>query len=508
MSRSKPSPVDRSKTGSDFLQLNLSDAPPGGLSDWLADRLRRAIADGRLPVGSRLPPTRVLSTELNVSRGVVTEAYQRLIEDGQAAGRGRAGTVVVAAPLVAQPRTADTTSASARTPAPTPSTPTSAPPRSVFATPPGADVFDSLRASPARIDLTPGVPDLTAFPRAAWLRAERLVLGRLSPSDFGYGDPRGAPPFRRAVAAWLARNRGIRADPDEVIVVAGVAQSLGLIAQVLIEAGVREIALEDPGSLGVRQHLRSWRLETPAIPVDDAGLRVDALRESGAPAVALTPAHQFPTGVVLDGARRRELMRWAEDGGLIIEDDYDAEHRYDRPPVPAVQAMLPERVFYTGSVSKILAPALRVGWLLVPPGHRDAVVVAKRYADLGNAVLPQLVLAELMESGEMERHLRMLRGRHRRRRDAMIAAIRTHLPQARVHGAAAGLHLMITFDASVADADVAAAALAHGVKVQPLSWHYQRQTSTPGLVLGYAASTTSDAAEGIAVLGRILRRTS
>ncbi|HEU5331843.1 MAG TPA: PLP-dependent aminotransferase family protein [Actinocrinis sp.] len=499
MSRSKPSPVDRSKTGSDFLQLNLGEAPPGGLSDWLADRLRRAIADGRLPVGSRLPPTRVLAADLRVSRGVVTEAYQRLIEDGQAAGRGRAGTVVVAAPLAARPRAAAPPGVS-----PAPAAPKRSAPRSVFTTPPGADVFDSLRASPARIDLTPGVPDLTAFPRAAWLRAERLVLGRLAPSDFGYGDPRGAPPFRRAVAAWLARNRGIQTDPDEVIVVAGVAQSLGLIAQLLIDDGIRQIALEDPGSLGVRQHLRSWRLETPAIPVDGAGLRVDALRESGAPAVAVTPAHQFPTGVVLGGPRRRELMRWAEDGGLIIEDDYDAEHRYDRPPVPAVHAMSPGRVFYTGSVSKILAPALRVGWLLVPPRHRDAVVVAKRYADLGNAVLPQLVLAELMESGEMERHLRMLRGRHRRRRDAMIAAIGTHLPQARVHGAAAGLHLMITFDAPVADADVAAAALAHGVKVQPLSWHYQ-QANTPGLVLGYAASTATDAAEGIAVLGRILR---
>lgn len=498
MSRSKTSPVDRSKTadrsktGSDFLQLNLGEAPPGGLSDWLAQRLRRAIADGRLPVGSRLPPSRVLSAELRVSRGVVTEAYQRLIEDGQVAGRGRAGTVVVASPLRPAPF------AAAGTGAP--------PPRSVFGAPPAADVFDSLRASPARIDLTPGVPDLAAFPRAAWLRAERLVLSRLSPADFGYGDPCGAPPFRRAVATWLARNRGIRTDPDDVIVVAGVAQALGLLAQVLIGEGVGEIALEDPGSLGVRQHLQSWRLRTPAIPVDGAGLRVDALRASGAPAVALTPAHQFPTGVVLEGRRRRELMRWAqEDGGLIVEDDYDAEHRYDRPPVPAVHAMLPERVCYTGSVSKILAPALRVGWLLVPPRYRNAVVVAKRYADLGNAVLPQLVLAELMESGEMERHLRMLRGRHRRRRDAMIGAIRTHLPQARVHGAAAGLHLMITFEDPIEDADLAAAALAHGVKVQPLSWHYQT-ANTPGLVLGYAASTPTDAAEGIAVLGRILRK--
>lgn len=509
MDRSKPAPIDRSKTGADFLQLNVDEAPPGGLSGWLAARLRDAIADGRLPIGSRLPPSRALSDELRVSRGVVTDAYQRLIEDGQAVGRGRGGTVVVAAPIASGRSLAGRITVAPRVPGSGSAVRVAdrddiSPPPDVFASAPGADVFDSLRASPARIDLTPGVPDLAAFPRAAWLRAERQVLGRLSPADFGYSDPRGAPPFRQAVANWLARNRGVRVTPGEVIVVAGVAQALGLVAQVLTGAGIRQIALEDPGSLGVRQHLRSWHLDTPPIPVDAAGLRVDALRDSGAPAVALTPAHQFPTGVVLDGERRRELMLWAQRGGLILEDDYDAEHRYDRPPVPAMHAMLPERVFYTGSVSKMLAPALRVGWLLVPPSHREAAVVAKRYADLGNAVLPQLVLAELMESGELERHLRMLRRRHRRRRDAMIAAIRTHLPRARVHGAAAGLHLMISFDEPLSDTDLAAASLARGVKAQPLSWHYQ-QPNKPGLVLGYAACTPTDAAEGIAVIGRVLR---
>jgi GntR family transcriptional regulator/MocR family aminotransferase len=208
--------------------------------------------------------------------------------------------------------------------------------------------------------------------------------------------------------------------------------------------------------------------------------------------------------VVLGGERRRELMRWAADGGLIIEDDYDAEHRYDRPPVPALRSMLAEQVCYAGSVSKWLAPALRVGWMLVPSRYRDAVVAAKRFADLGNAVLPQLVLAHLMESGEMERQLRFVRKRHRRRRDAMIDAIRTHLPDAVVHGAAAGLHLTITFEAAFSDLDLAASALELGVKVQPLSWHCQRPMN-PGLVLGYGSSPASDIAEGIAVLGRIRR---
>lgn len=487
---------DRTNLGADFLQLGLAQAPPGGLSAYLAAQLRGAIADGRLPVGARLPPGRVLAEELRVSRGVVTEAYQRLIEDGQVAGRGRAGTFVVAAPLAPAP-VGQTASAAA--PVRTESLP-----RLDFGLAPAADIFDVMRLNPARIDLTPGVPDLAAFPRSAWLRAERQVLTSLNPTAFGYGDPRGVARFRRSVAHWLARNRGIRVDPQDVVVVTGVAQALGLVAQVLKQEGIAEIALEDPGSLGVRQHLTSQQLRTPPVSVDAYGLRVDELRASGAPAVALTPAHQFPTGVVLDGARRRELVRWADDGGLILEDDYDAEHRYDRPPVPAIRAMLAERVFYAGSVSKILAPALRVGWLLAPRRYQEAVVVAKRYADLGNPSLSQLVLAELMDSGELERHLRMLRRRHRRRRDAMIDAIETHLPQAEIHGAAAGLHLTITFDASFADTDLAAAAFARGVKTQPLSWHYQRPNK-PGLVLGYAAATPADVAQAIAIIGSALR---
>ncbi len=434
----------------------------------------------------------MLAAELGVSRGVVTDAYRRLAEAGQVAGCGRGGTVVVAVPAPVE--------AAPGPPRPRPDAP------ALFRDHPGPEVFDLLRSTPARIDLTPGVPDLAAFPRAAWLRAERAVLDGLAAADLGYGDVRGTPALREAVAHWLARNRGIRADPDEVLIVAGTAQALALLGRALGREGITEVAVEDPGSLGARQHLAHWLAATPSVPVDAEGIRVDALRATGAPAVLLTPAHQYPTGVVLGGDRRRELLRWAAEGGLVIEDDYDAEHRYDRPPVPALRAALPDQVCYAGSISKLLAPALRTGWLLVPARLRGAVLDAKRFADLGNPVLPQLVLARLLESGELDRHLRLLRRRHRRRRDAMIAAIRTHLPGATVHGAAAGLHLMLTLSDELActDTELATAALARGVKVQPLSWH-ARLPYPPGLVLGYAAGSPPEITEGVAVLGELVR---
>ncbi|GAB2869744.1 PLP-dependent aminotransferase family protein [Streptomyces mayteni] len=481
-----------SAVGSDFLQLDIDQAPPGGRTAWLADQLRSAIADGRLRVGARLPASRVLAEELCVTRGVVTEAYRRLAESGQIAGRGRLGTVVVAAPATPRDPAGD---------AAVPAGP------ALFASAEGEGSVDLLRAQPCRIDLSPGVPDLAAFPRTGWLRAERAVLAGVGRADLGYGDPQGAPALRRAVVGWLARNRGIRADPDEVVVVAGVAQALGLLGQLLRKDGISRIAVEDPGSLGTRQQLRYGGHTIVPVPVDERGLDVGALRASGARAVLLTPAHQFPTGVVLDGERRRELLGWAAEGGVVIEDDYDAEHRYDRPPVSALRSLMPDGVCYAGSVSKLLAPALRVGWLLVPPALREALVTAKRFTDLGNGVLTQLVLARLMDSGELERHLRHVRTRHRRRRDAMLRAVAAHLPGARVHGAAAGLHLTVTFDARGAglrDTDLAAAALARGVKTHPLSWH-RISPGPPGLVLGYAAGPAHEIDEGIALVGEALR---
>ncbi len=478
-----------SKGSADFLQLRRDDAPAGGLAAWLADQVRAAISDGRLQAGATLPPSRLLAEDLGVSRGMITEVYRRLAEDGHVRGAGRAGTVVLSGP---------------GTIAGSPEVRVDVAPADPFGSPPGSGTIDELRSLPARYDLVPGLPDLAAFPRVAWLRAERRVLAELSPADFGYGDARGSAALRVQVAHWLARNRGISVDPNQVLIVAGVAQALALTAEVLMADGISTVAVEDPCSLGAREQLRRSGLATPPVPVDEKGVLVKDLKRTGAPAILLTPAHQFPTGVVLDGARRAELARWSADGGVIIEDDYDAEHRYDRPPVPALRATLPQQVCYAGSVSKLLAPGLRIGWLVAPDRYRDALVDAKRHADLGNAVIAQLVLADLMRSGELERHLRLVRRRHRRRRDVLLASLAEHLPQAKVHGAAAGLHLTVTLPAGIDDNALAARAARSGVKVQPLSWHRQ-QPGPPGLVIGYAAAAPPDIAAAVAILGQVAR---
>jgi GntR family transcriptional regulator / MocR family aminotransferase len=482
MDRAKARPTNRTKI-SEFVPL----APPAGhRTTWLTGVLRDAIASNAVAAGERLPASRLLAAELGVSRGVVVEAYQRLTEEGLLEGRGRGGTVVTGTVAVAPSST------------PRPAAATELQPRSTA-------LFEALRAAPATADLTPGVPDLSAFPRAAWLRAERAVLAEAPSASLGYADPQGTPELRASIGRWITRTRGIRAAPEDILVVAGVAQAFSLLTAVLRADGADAIGTEDPGSFGARNQLQAWGMRTVPIGVDEDGLRVDELTASGVPTVLVTPAHQFPTGVVLAGARRSALLAWAERGGLIVEDDYDAEHRYDRHPTAALAATAPDLVCYAGSVSKLLAPALRIGWMVPPPRLRDRLVAVKRDTDLGNATLPQLVLARLIDNGDLERHLRVTRARHRTRRDRMIAAVREHLPSARIHGAAAGLHLTITFVDGVVDTTLAHRCLEAGVKVHPLTWHRQRP-GAPGLVLGYATTSPDTISEGIAVIGRELTK--
>jgi GntR family transcriptional regulator/MocR family aminotransferase len=410
-----------------------------------------------------------------VSRGVVVDAYQRLVDEGLAAARTGAGTTVIASPAaVGQPSDRRRFLDDLRLPMPP------------------VDGID--------IDLSAGVPDLSAFPRTAWLRAERTVLDEVTAADLGYGDPGGAPRLRAELVSWLGRTRGIRAEPDDVIVVGGVAQALALLAQTLRANGIREAAVEDPGSRGARDQMAHWGVRPRPVPVDDEGLRVDALTQDVA---LLTPAHQFPTGVVLSPARRRALLTWAAGGGLVIEDDYDAEHRYDRAPVAALHSSAPDHVAYAGSVSKSLAPGMRLGWLIAPRRMQPALLAAKHDSDLGNPALPQLVLARLLATGDYERHLRNVRIRQRKRRDALLAGLRSFLPQARVTGVAAGLHLLVVFSSAESDISLADRAAQAGVRVHPLSWH-RMTPGPPGLVLGYAAQAPDRLLTAAQRLGQVL----
>ena len=470
----------------DFLQLDPGSAPVRGLTGWLASVLRAAITDGRLGAGTSLPASRALADDLGISRGVVVEAYQRLKDEGLVSARPGLGTKVT--------RDSALPPAAHAVAAPT-----------VPALPPAAQPRERLQATlprrwreAAELDLSPGVPDLSGFPRAAWLRAERHVLTHASVRDLGYPDLRGIRWLRTELAGWLSRTRGLRTDPDDIIVVTGVAQALTLLAQQLHAGGSTEIAIEDPGSRGCRDLFAYWGLRPVPIPVDEDGVRVADLRRTGLRAAMLTPAHQFPTGVVLAPGRRRDLLDWAAGtGGLIIEDDYDAEFRYDRAPVPALHASAPDHIAYAGSTSKTLAPGMRLGWLIPPARMHADLLTAKHAADLGCPALPQMVLARLIATGELERHIRQVRKRQRIRRDSLLAAVREHLPHARVGGIAAGLHLLLTFPGlDTPDTEIAERILEAGVLVHPLSLHCQGNEA-PGIVLGYAAHTPDQLSDAI-----------
>jgi GntR family transcriptional regulator/MocR family aminotransferase len=547
-----------SATGADFLQLDPAAAPARGMTDWLADAVRAAILDGRLQAGALLPATRVLADDLGISRGVTVEVYQRLADEGLVSGRPGAGTRVLGCggrqPVPARSRAAGPPDRSHEAERAGPRKRPAASARQQPVPPgrrgrPEAAGMAIQRERPdaarlaaqregidpallperwrarAELDLSPGVPDLSGFPRAAWLRAERAVLEQASTADLGYGDPRGSAQLRAELTSWLARTRGLRAEPDDIIIVTGVAQALALLAQRLAAHGpahratghgpahraATEIGVEDPGSRGSRDELAYWGLRPVPVPVDEHGLQVDALVRTGVRAVSLTPAHQFPTGVVLAPQRRRELLDWAAaTDALIVEDDYDAEYRYDRAPVPALHASAPGHVAYAGSTSKTLAPGMRLGWLIPPPRLRAELVEAKRASDLGSPALPQLVLAQLIASGELEQHIRTVRKRQRSRRDALLGALAEHLPQACVQGIAAGLHLLITFPelaGRIEDTELAERILRAGVLVHPLSWHRQRP-GVPGIILGYAVHTPDQLRAAVRRIALVTQQTS
>lgn len=423
------------------------------LHEQIERSIREGVRDGRLGAGSQLPSTRGLAAELGISRGVVSEAYGQLAAEGYLIARQ--GAPVRVAPTVR----------AAAAPAPSPSL---------------------LPSFTHRLD--PGLPDLAGFPRDRWLRSLRAAWRQAPIDAVDYPDPRGVPALRETLAAYLGRVRGAAADPEQLLICTGSSQGLSLIARWLAGRGVESVALEDPGWHNHRLVIEQAGLAVEPIPVDGEGLRVDLLERSGAAAVIVTPAHQFPTGVVLSSERRAALVEWAERGEqLIVEDDFDAELRYDRAGVGALQGLAPERVAYLGSASKRLVPGMRLGWMLTPSWLGWPLISVKAIEDRGSEAIGQLALHDFIERGELDRHLRRMRLRYQRRREALMEALDRHLPQARVREGAAGLYELAELPAGVDEAALISAAASRGVGVEGLALHRFRPAEPPGLVLGFAA---------------------
>jgi GntR family transcriptional regulator / MocR family aminotransferase len=459
--------MPRSRTSSAvelLVRLRRDDAEP--LHRQLEHELRSAVRSGRLAPGAALPPTRALAAQLGLSRGVVVEAYEQLVAEGYLTSRDRSATRVA--------RDA--------------------------ALPPPAHLHESP-PPPPRVSFNPGRPDVSQFPRAAWLRSLRRVLNEAPSQSFTYAEGRGLLDLRLALAAYLNRVRGTAADAGRIVISNGFSQGLALVAVVLRASGARRIAVEDPSHYGTRATLETAGLEPVGVPVDDDGLRVDLLERAGVDAVLVTPAHQYPTGGVLPPERRAALVEWATRAdALVIEDDYDAEYRYDREPIGAIQGLAPDRVVYGGSASKTLAPGLRLGWVVVPASMVDRVADAKLAADNGSAALEQLAFADFVTRGELDRHLRRMRPIYRRRRDALLAALRRHLPELRPGGTAAGLHLLAWLPDGLDEEALVWRAASRGVGVFGLAQYRLAPSRAGGLIFGYSGLSEDAIDEGVRIL--------
>ncbi|MFJ8085482.1 PLP-dependent aminotransferase family protein [Streptomyces sp. NPDC096205] len=433
------------------LHLRL-DATQGRRSA-LESALRDAIREGRLATGTLLPSTRGLACELGLSRGTVTAAYDQLVEEGYLTTRPGSGTTVADIP----PRTVTSPSAA---PAPT----------------------------GHRHDLRPGLPDVGAFPARSWLAATRRVLADSRSVVLGAGDPQGRIELRTAVADYLGRTRGVVTTPDRILITSGYYQGLSLLSGVLARSGARTVAVEDPSHNVFRAVVQRSGLATPPLPVDAHGACVDTLTSS-VDAVLLTPSHQYPTGVPLHPGRRQAVSTWTRTtGGLVIEDDYDGEYRYDRQPVGALQGIAPDRTVYCGTASKTLGPALRLAWMALPRQLVKPMVEAKQQADLYTENLSQLALADLLTTHAYDRHVRAARLRYRRRRELLLDRA-SGVPGLAALGVPAGLHTLLALPSDWPPEDeILSLCARQGIALRGLSeLHSDPHGRPPGLLIGFAA---------------------
>jgi GntR family transcriptional regulator/MocR family aminotransferase len=438
------------------LLIDIDRSPGARVRSQLETILRREIKEGQLRPGAKLPPTRTLARELGIARSVVVEVYGQLVAEGFLEAFQGAGTRVRALAPPPKELRAETPPA----------------PNTTFAT---------------------GLPDPAFFPQREWLRAYSALFSGSSNQPLGRPDLRGRSELRTALAGYLSRVRGLRTSPSQLLICDGVSQSLSITARALRARGTRRIGVEDPCSASHRRLLASCGLQPVPVPVDRHGLVVSELAHAGLGAVVVGPAHSFPSGAVLSQARRRELARWAqESNALIIEDDYDAEFRFDSRPVAALQSLAPDHVLYTSSVSKVLDPALRIGWMATPERLISDVLGAKVVADTVTATFGQLALARFIDNGGLARHIRRVRPRYRLRRDLLLAELRSQAPELRPQGSEVGLHLYLPLPANVREADVLASAKQHGLHLEGATRHWtDPDSSVPAVLVGYGTLNES-----------------
>jgi GntR family transcriptional regulator/MocR family aminotransferase len=482
--------TNRQVAGMTTLHLPIDRSAGTPLHRQIYEGLRRAILDGLLRAGQRLPSTRALALDLEVSRLPVLTAYEHLLHEGYLVGRVGSGTFVSATPpddLLQSP----------------------SPPVALRFTRGGGDT--SLRArhegelSPFRISL----PALDQFPHEAWAKLVARHAYGLTHAQMAYGDPAGLFPLRGAIAEHLRTARAVRCEADQVIIVSGSQAALRLVTAVLLARDDR-VAVEDPGYPLARAALSAGGAELVLVPVDEEGLSVTSLWENGGRvrAVYVTPSHQFPLGAMMSPARRLALLDYAaRRDAWVLEDDYDSEFRYAGRPLGALQGMdAHERVIYLGTFSSVLFPALRVGYLVAPPSLWQRLVDAREAFDLRAPTLYQLALAEFLREGHYSRHVRRMRGIYRARRDALLAGLDRHCGDLLiVHNADAGLHLAVLLPPELDDTDVVRRLAARGLKAVPLSECYGGTDRRGGLLLGFGGSIEARLSQATRVLGEVLQ---
>lgn len=452
------------------LHLNLS--AEGSRKSALGKALRDAVKSGRLEPGTKLPSYRGLAGDLGIARNTVAEIYGELVSEGWLEARQGSGTRV------------------AHRPGASPDVPSSAVPP----------------ATRPRFDFRPGRPDPASFPRAAWLSASRTAVNRAPADAFGPGDPHGRIELRRALADYLARTRGVSTDARRIVICSGFSQAAQILAETALAA---PFALESYG-LPFHRTIFEKTGTTMTLSIDDDGAVVEALSSGPARTAVLTPSHQFPTGAALHPKRRTAAIEWArQHDGLIVEDDYDGEFRYDRTPVGAMQSLDPDRVLYLGSVSKSLSPGIRVGWMAVPERWLDPILAVKGVREATVGVIDQLTLAELIVTGAYDRHVRAVRNKYRRRRDLLVRAVSEHAPHIKVLGISAGLQAVLMLPAGSAQT-VLRAASDIGLALESLDKFRHPQgaeTSFDAVLVGFSAPSDGSYPQAVEALVSVLALT-